>query len=95
MNTLEFNFSDDSFNKLFPFYILIDDTLKIKSFGKSIVKIFPQIENSSSFTDFFDIIRPHIENLSFQELVFNSNQLSVIKCKKSDMSLRGAIRING
>ena len=93
MNTLEFNFSDDSFNKLFPFYILIDDTLKIKSFGKSLVKIFPQIQNTSCFTDCFEIIRPHIENLSFQELVFNSNQLSVIKCKKSDMSLRGQFEL--
>ena len=93
MNTLEFNFSDDSFNKLFPFYILIDDTLKIKSFGKSLIKIFPQIQNTSCFTDCFEISRPHIENPSFQELVFNSNQLSVIKCKKSDMSLRGQFEL--
>lgn len=94
MNKLGFNFSDDSFNRLFPFYILIDDSLKIKSFGKSLVKIFPQIENSSSFTDCFYISRPHLENPSFQELVLNSNQLTVIKCKKSDMSLRGQFELH-
>jgi len=93
MNTLEFKFSDDSFNRLFPFYILIDDALKIKSFGKSLVKIFPQIKNSTSFTDCFDISRPRIENPSFQELVLNSNQLTVIKCKKSEMSLRGQFEL--
>lgn len=94
MNKLEFNFSDASFNRLFPFYILIDDSLKIKSFGKSLVKIFPQIENSSSFTDCFYISRPHLENPSFQELVLNSNKLTVIKCKKSDMSLRGQFELH-
>lgn len=94
MNNLEFNFSDDSFNRLFPFYILIDDALKIKSFGKSIVKIFPQIQDSSSFTDCFDISRPYLENPTFQELVINSNQLIVLKCKKSDMSLRGQFELH-
>jgi hypothetical protein len=38
MNKLEFNFDEDSFNKLFPFYILIDSNLKIKVFGKSLAK---------------------------------------------------------
>ena len=93
MNTLEFNFNDASFNRLFPFYILIDESLQIKSFGKSLVKIFPQIKNSSSFTDCFYISRPHLENPSFQELVLNSNKLTVIKCKKSDLPLRGQFEI--
>jgi len=93
MNRLKFNFSEDSFNRLFPFYILIDDTLKIKEFGKSLSKICPEIQNSFSFVDCFEISRPHLENPTFQELVFNSNQLSVIKCKKSDMSLRGQFEL--
>ena len=93
MNTLEFNFSDDSFNRLFPFYILIDESLQIKSFGKSLVKIFPQIKNSSSFTDCFDINRPHLENPSFQELVAIRNQLIVINSKKNEISLRGQFEI--
>jgi len=95
MNTLEFNFSDDSFNRLFPFYILIEDTLKIKGFGKSLAKICPEIQNVSSFTDIFEVNRPHLENPSFQELVFMSNQLTVIKCKKSDISLRGQFELLG
>ncbi len=93
MNTLEFNFSNDAFNRLFPFYILIDETLKIKSFGKSLSKICPQIENSISFTDCFEINRPHIENPTFHELVFNSNQLTVIKSKDSEMSIRGQFEL--
>jgi PAS domain S-box-containing protein len=93
MDTLEFKFSEDSFNRLFPFYILIDSDLKIKGCGKSLGKICPQIENSFSFVDCFEISRPHVENPTFQELVFNSNQLSVIKCKKSEISLRGQFEL--
>jgi len=93
MNRLKFNFSDDSFNRLFPFYILIDSNLKIQSFGKSLAKICPDIKSSFSFTDCFEISRPHLENPTFQELVLNSNQLSVIKCRKSDMSLRGQFEL--
>ncbi len=93
MDRLKFNFSEDSFNRLFPFYILIDGTLKIKEFGKSLGKICPQIENSFSFVDCFEISRPYLENPTFHELVFNSNQLTVIKCKKSEISLRGQFEL--
>ena len=93
MEALEFKFNEDSFNRLFPFYILIDDNLKIKSFGKSLAKICPLIKNSFSFTECFEISRPHLENPTFHEILFNSNQLTVIKCKKSEMSLRGQFEL--
>ena len=93
MDALEFKFSEDNFNRLFPFYILIDEDLKIKSFGKSLAKICPQINKSFSFTECFEISRPHLENPTFQEILFNSNQLTVIKCEKSEMSLRGQFEL--
>jgi len=95
MNALEFKFSQDNFNRLFPFYILMDATLKIKSFGKSIVKICPEIQNSFSFVDCFEVSRPKLENPTFNELVLNSNQLFVIKCQKSELSLRGQFELVG
>ncbi|MCZ8089610.1 MAG: PAS domain S-box protein [Flavobacterium sp.] len=95
MDVLEFKFSEDNFNRLFPFFILIDSTLKIKSFGKSIAKICPEIQNSFSFIDCFEVSRPKLENPTFNELVFNSNQLSVIKCKKNELSLRGQFELVG
>jgi hypothetical protein len=33
MDELEFNFGEDSFNKLFPFFILVDSSLTIKGIG--------------------------------------------------------------
>jgi PAS domain S-box-containing protein len=89
MNKLEFNFSEDKFSRLFPFYILIDESLQIKSFGKSLAKICPFLEKSTSFTDNFINIRPHLENPTFDELVVNSNQLTVIQSTKNEISLRG------
>ena len=38
---MEIKLKDEQFNRLFPFYILIDDQLKIQGFGKSISKILP------------------------------------------------------
>lgn len=95
MDKLEFNFSDDSFNRLFPFYILIDRSLQIESFGKSLFKICPFLENSTSFLDNFIIKRPHLEQPTFDEIIINSNQLTVIESKVNGISLRGQFeRVN-
>lgn len=93
MNKLEFNFSDDSFNRLFPFYILIDKSLQIESFGKSLAKTCPFLEKYTSFPDNFIIKRPHLENPTFDEFILNSNQLTVIENKINGISLRGQFEL--
>jgi PAS domain S-box-containing protein len=93
MSTLEFSFSAERFNRLFPFYILIDASLQIKSLGKSIVKIYPELKISTSFTDSFTIIRPNIERPTFEEIASNSHQLTVIKSHENNVSLRGQFEI--
>ena len=93
MDALEFKFDENNFNRLFPFYILIDKDLKIKSFGKSLAKICPEIQNSFSFVSCFEISRPHLESPTFNEIISSSNQLSVIKYKKSEISLRGQFEL--
>lgn len=93
MNTLEFNFSDDSFNRLFPFYILINNSLQIESFGKSLFKICPFLQKSTSFSDIFIIKRPHLESPTFEEIIINSNQLTVIENITNGISLRGQFEL--
>lgn len=96
MQNFQFNFDVNSFNNIFPFYILIDKELRIKSFGKSLKKILPKLEEESVFTENFSLQRPHIENLSpenfsktFDELVtFNS-------VSNASISIRGQINIHG
>jgi hypothetical protein len=57
MDELEFNL-EDSFNKLFPFFILVDSSLTIKS-EKSLSKIC-YIKIEDDFSDNFLIQRPFV-----------------------------------
>jgi PAS domain S-box-containing protein len=90
---LEFSFSKDNFNKLFPFYILIDKNLKIKDFGKSLVIICPILKKEDSFKDCFTINRPRVENITLEGLLSNTNQLTIIEFTKSKIELRGQFEI--
>lgn len=89
MNKLEFNFDEDSFNKLFPFYILIDSNLKIKSFGKSLAKTLPGIKLNDTFSSTFEVKRPFVENPDFDSLTAIFDQLIVISTTSNTIDLRG------
>lgn len=94
MAKTKFNFTDNSFNNIFPFYILISKGLLIESLGKSIKKIMPELDIHDDFTNNFKILRPHIENLcpqNFNQLV---GQLCVIVSKNNSTSLRGQFEIH-
>ena len=58
MKNLGFQFDENSFNKLFPFYILIDSNLKIIGLGKSLSKTFPSIKLNDNFASTFEVKRP-------------------------------------
>lgn len=57
----EFNFSIAKFNKIFPFYLLIDANLNIKSVGNSLSKILPNLQDNTPFNDYFFIKRPFVK----------------------------------
>ncbi|WP_333600846.1 PAS domain-containing protein [Flavobacterium sp.] len=89
MEDLQFTFTDSSLNNIFPFYILIDRNLTIKSFGKSIAKMMPDLEKDKSFTDYFTVIRPFKENvlpknfktLLHQSVIFTSKGFNALTLK--------------
>ncbi|SDX04233.1 PAS domain S-box protein [Flavobacterium degerlachei] len=89
MKNSEFNFDEDSFNKLFPFYILIDYDLKIKGFGKSLAKALPLIKLNDDFAASFRVKRPHIESDTFENIISIFNQLVLIGTASEDIDLRG------
>ena len=89
MEKAGFNFDEDSFNKLFPFYILIDSDLKIKGFGKSLAKTLPSIKLNDDFAASFAVKRPYIDTPTFENLVSVFNQLVVIETTVEDIDLRG------
>ena len=94
MKEIQFNFDVGSFNNIFPFYVLIDKNLNIKSVGKSIVKIIPELKENKCFTDSFQILRPHLENLIPQNFNQLLGRLCVIVAKSNKtISLRGQFEI--
>ena len=96
MQDFQFNFNVTSFNSVFPFYILIDKNLEIKSFGKSLQKILPSLDKTSNFKEAFSIQRPHILNLSSSNFNDTIGQLVVFNSIQDEsVSLRGQVDIHG
>jgi hypothetical protein len=51
MTETVFAFNAEQFNRIFPFYLLIDENLKICSYGKSLEKYFSVKKRRAGFND--------------------------------------------
>lgn len=90
MYDFQFKFDLESFNKLFPFYILIDDQLRINKFGNSLSKLIPHLKESQSFSEVFRVKRPEISSPTFQTISEFFAQLIIIETiVGSSIILRG------
>jgi PAS domain S-box-containing protein len=79
MENFQFEFNHDGFNKLFPFYILIDNNFNIKSCGESMFKIIPNLKEKRPFSDFFFIKRPYCERPNLNNFPELLSQLIIIE----------------
>jgi PAS domain S-box-containing protein len=90
MKKIQLNFDDNSFNRLFPFYIVLDKELNIKGIGDSLSKILPNLKEDIYFNDAFTLVRPRVENFTKNNFNEVFNQLVVIDSKEdTSISLRG------
>jgi hypothetical protein len=90
MRDFQFNFDETSFNKLFPFYLLIDSNLKIVCCGESLLKLLPQLKEKQSFSDFFQIKRPEVFTLNVDSLTEIFSQVTIISSLSDNpLILRG------
>ncbi|MFM2213203.1 MAG: Adaptive-response sensory-kinase SasA [Bacteroidota bacterium] len=90
MSEVQFLLNGNTFNNIFPFYILIDAELSIKSFGKSLHKILPELRANTPFDEYFFVKRPQIENSTPESFNKYCKQLVVISAKNSKtFKLRG------
>ncbi|MBF2707564.1 PAS domain S-box protein [Flavobacterium soyangense] len=86
---IPFSFSETQFNRLFPFYFLINRDLKIVSTGKSLGKLC-DIQKIINFNQFFSIPRPLTLINSFEDLIALQNQLVVMELSSDKkLKLRG------
>lgn len=91
MKTNGIHFSFEEFNRIFPFFILIDENLNILSHGESLLKIIADCENQS-ILNFFNFERPKIENIDFKSLQTICGELLIIETKqKQSIKFRGQL----
>ncbi|MBL7835730.1 MAG: PAS domain S-box protein [Cyclobacteriaceae bacterium] len=86
------NFSPDQFNRLFPFYFLLNESNEVTSCGKGLDKLL-QVQCPQSFFDLFYIERPRkvIHETDFTTL---TNQVVIIGCTAlPNIRLRGQFDI--
>ena len=87
MSASLFSFEEEQFNRLFPFYFLIDADSSINKCGNSLAKILALKEQKKSFNTYFKIKRPELSAPSFDGLKALINQLIVIE-------IQGANKVN-
>jgi len=75
LNPLQLN--SNQTNRLFPFHFVIDQELRIRAAGKSLLKLLPECIGIS-FTDCFHLARPQLSSISFQEFS-QLNELLIIE----------------
>ncbi|MBX7182281.1 MAG: PAS domain S-box protein [Bacteroidia bacterium] len=89
MNNMEFNFSKEQFNRIFPFYFLLNEDLELVSLGTSLEKICPKLKNKK-LSEVLTISRPTIKRINFFSIVKLANQLISIEIKNEEkLTLRG------
>ena len=67
MRTNTFTFNSTQFEKISPFYMLLDENLTIISFGESAAKLF-MLDGKQSFCSLFKIVLPAITQTTFETL---------------------------
>ena len=89
---VEFNniiLDEQTINKLFPFHFILDKSLKIVRFGKSLNKLY-NLKKDSLFQDEFEIKRPFSIELTFTSFCEYQEQIFILKSyKNSNLNLRG------
>ena len=86
-----FSFHKKQFDRLFPFYILVDDGMTIRSCGKTIAKLFPESLHKN-FNECFQLERPQMGITNFEE--FKNLRLQILvfhSLEKKQIILRGQI----
>lgn len=95
MSDNTFDFTEERFNSLFPFYLLINEALVIQSFGKSLNKMIPEVTVHHNLADYFIIRKPHTEEPELRNILRHIGKPILLEGKKTDIILRGQFERNG
>lgn len=85
-----YRFSENTFNRLFPFYILLDEGLSVASVGSSLALLVGKQTVGTSFFDRFRIARPRFFEPSVAGLMALERQLIILEpVAQNGFRLRG------
>ncbi len=88
-----FHLHREKSNKLFPFFILINEDLRVLDYGESLKKLIPQTHDLY-VKQLFTLVRPGTEALEFESLKEATDMLAVIKLHDAKgTALRGQFEI--
>jgi PAS domain S-box-containing protein len=91
MKPQDFTFKTEEFEELFPFYLMLDENLKIEQKGKSMTKVLKDCLNKP-FIQHFEIERPKINLENFDSFLPYNNQLIIINSiSKKNLKFRGQL----
>lgn len=91
MKATDLLLNPERLNRLFPFYILINENSLIESYGKSLQKICPGFD-LQPIGNFIDVKRPLLEKADYPSLISLKNQLVVFDLLPVEkVSFRGQI----
>lgn len=83
---INLTFSENDLNRLFPYYILLNEDLAIESTGTAIENIVPGMKERH-YSEFFQIKQPKIESLDFEILKSYSDQNFILQCLNEQHSI--------
>jgi len=88
-STLSFSFSIDQIEKLYPFYLLLDNSLTIVGHGNTLRKFNPKL-NGTIINDNFLILRPKVNQFDWNFLKEHQGRLFILELKGAQpLILRG------
>ncbi len=96
MQLYDFTFTEENFNKIFPFYILLDNNLTVCAYGKSLSNVYPSLKKGEKLSQHFRSKRPFSESITIKGIAENLNQLVILECIDNTESLmRGQFEAMG
>ncbi len=87
MQLYNFTFNEESFSKIFPFYILLDNKLVICAHSKSLSNVYPSLKKGQKLSQHFRSKRPFSESITIEGIAENLNQLIILECTDNAESL--------
>ncbi|MFN5418073.1 MAG: PAS domain S-box protein [Flavobacteriia bacterium] len=83
------NIEPSNFEKLFPFYIEINNNLDIVNLGPSMLKICGDLKGQN-LTELFDFVRPKLSiSYSFASFMQHLDMIIILECKQNKVRFRG------